>query len=494
MRKTFRLAAAWVACAVLVDGTLMTAAGQQAGLPNPPGNPLPPPNPGMACRAISSGPMHAVMNMPSQVGLGEEYTYEIAARATECVGNVIVTDILPDGASYVSSDPAAQISGDRLTWIVPSMDQGETKSFKVTARADREGRLISCATVTAEPRLCAATVVGKPVLVLDKSGPETALLNTEILYRILVSNQGNMTARNVVVTDTVPDGLAHASGQKQLQFQVGDLGPGQSRMIPVTVKATARGRVCNLAAAVSTNGGTVSDEACTAILQPGLKAAKTGDAEQYTGRLAHYTITVSNTGDTDLADVVVTDTAPAPARFISAEGASITGQRALWTIPTLKAGEQRTFTAGLTSAAAGNHCNRVVAAAGGLTSSAEACTLWKGQAAMLNEVVDYPDPIGVGVTTLFAIRITNQGTADDTNYRVVAVFEDEIDPASASNGGMISGKTVTWPVFPRLAPKQAFEYQVVGKAIQTGDHRLVINVISDTIRRGVIEEESTQVY
>ncbi len=60
------------------------------------------------------------------------------------------------------------------------------------------------------------TFVGKPVLAIAKSGPEMAQVGSDVTYNIVVSNTGTAVAREVVVTDTIPDGLSHSSGQSQL--------------------------------------------------------------------------------------------------------------------------------------------------------------------------------------------------------------------------------------------------------------------------------------
>ena len=67
------------------------------------------------------------------------------------------------------------------------------------------------------------------------------------------------------------------------------------------------------------NVGKANAEACTTVLVPGLKVVKTGTKEQFLTRTATYEIRVSNTGDTTLTGVVVTDTAP--------EGTTVTGAR-----------------------------------------------------------------------------------------------------------------------------------------------------------------------
>ena len=114
-------------------------------------------------------------------------------------------------------------------------------------KAEKEGTLVNCASVRAEPRTCAAIFVGKPVLAIEKTGPATALLGSDVSYNVVVRNTGTSVAKNVVVTDPVPQGM----GGQPVTVNVGDLGPGQSRPITVTFKANQRGEVCNTATANS---------------------------------------------------------------------------------------------------------------------------------------------------------------------------------------------------------------------------------------------------
>ena len=74
----------------------------------------------------------------------------------------------------------------------------------------------------------------------------------------------------------------------------------------------------------------------------------------------------------------------------------------------------------LTTSIAGEHCNSVtVATPEGLTGESRACTVWRGYAGLLLEMIDTVDPIQVGEMTDYVITITNQGTADDTNITTV---------------------------------------------------------------------------
>src|SRR5690606_17705286 len=114
--------------------------------------------------------------------------------------------------------------------------------------------------------------------------------------------------------------------------------------------------------------------------------------------------------------------------------------------------------------------------------------------ALLLEKADDPDPIQIGETTTYTVRVTNQGSADDTNVRMVVRFPEEIDPVSASHGGVVNGKEVTFPPFPRLTPKQAFEYSIIARGVKAGDSRVTFIRTSDGIPAPTSAEESTRVY
>ena len=442
------------------------------------------------CSIINSGLVQMSKSMPAEAVLGENFTYELKPMATGCAGNVVITDEIPAGATLVSSDPQASVQGNKLVWNLGNLDAGESKSIKVTLRPEREGTLFGCATVAADPRVCAQTVVGKPALAIEKSGPATAQLGADLSYNVTVKNTGTAVAKGVVINDTIPAGLG--GGTKS--FQIGDLSPGASKTVTVPAKATERGRHCNVAVATSSNAGQAQGEACTTVVKPGLKLTKTGVPETYINKQAGYKIVAENIGDTELTGVVVTDNAPAGARLVSAPGANISGNVATWNVGTLRPGETKSFDVVLTSGTAGRTCNvATINTAQGLRESSEACTVWKGISAILLEVVDDPDPLQVGEQTLYTIRITNQGNADLTNINTVAQYQKEVTPVS-SQGGTVAGKTVRFPTIPRLGAKQSVTYTITGKAAEVGDHRLVVTLTEDQLLSPVKEEESTRVY
>ncbi|KAF0170394.1 MAG: hypothetical protein FD161_4641 [Limisphaerales bacterium] len=457
--------------------------------------PAPTPRPvTMATAASHSGNVRLLKQMPAELTLGQEFMYQLQVIANENVADVIVRDVVPEGATYVRSEPPAQVSGRDLTWKFAEMDAGQHKDIKVWLKPDREGRIGSCATVFALSRACAYGVVGKPSVALTKTGPATATLGADIAYTITVSNPGSAIARGVVVTDKIPEGLAHASGQSALTFNVGDLAPGQSRTLPVVLKGTKRGRHCNTASAASANAGTANAEACTTILVPGVELVKSGTKEQFLGKAADYTVTVSNTGDTKLTNLVITDTAPAATRIVSASDAAVNGNQAVWRLAELAPGEKKTFHLTLTSATAGTHSNvAAVTSAEGQRANAEAGTLWRGVGAILVEVVDDPDPILVGNLTTYTVRITNQGSADLVNINTIAVFPANIAPV-ATQQGTVTGQNVKFQTVPRLPSKGVVEFKLTARGVSAGDTRVKFTFTEEGLSSPIVEEESTRVF
>lgn len=138
-----------------------------------------------------------------------------------------------------------------------------------------------------------------------------------------------------------------------------------------------------------------------------------------------------------------------------------------------------------------------VQTAGGLNDSSQVETLWRGFAAVLVEMVDSPDPLLVGETTTYTIRVTNQGTAPDSNVRVRVSFPQNIQPVSVSGvtQGQMQGNLVSFAVLPTLAPKQVAVWSIKAKAIAQGDGRVSAEVDTQVLGgRPVTEIESTQVY
>lgn len=435
---------------------------------------------------------------PDEVGEGETFQSTINVVAKENIAHVVVRMMVPDGMEYVKSSPEGTKSGSIVTWKYPFMDPNERQQIQVWLKATKVGSYKPCASVEAAPQVCFVVKVVKPKITIKKTGPATAMLNDYVDYTIVVKNEGNGLAKDVVVTDTVPEGLKHDSGKSTLVFKVGNLPAKQEKRMTVKLKAVKRGKPCNVAKVKTSNAGQSESEACTLVQLEDFTVEKTGMKEQYLGKKADYTITVKNVGDTTLKNVRVNDKPATVTSVVEAKDAAArTESSATWVIDTLKPGAEEKFELLLTTRTPGIHKNTVSVSAGKQTKSADADTLWKGMAAVLLEVIDTDDPLQDEEVTTYIIRVTNQGTKEDKNIHIWAQFPAEIAPVSTTGSeckGTITGLKVDFVPYPQLEPKQSITFKIQAKGKEPGDGRIKVYLQGDLLKTPVVEEESTHVY
>ncbi|MFW5883380.1 MAG: DUF7507 domain-containing protein, partial [Verrucomicrobiota bacterium] len=297
------------------------------------------------------------------VGQDFTYTYEITPLAT--VKDVVLTDMVPEGLSFVSADPQATQSGSDLRWEFSRLEKGQVQTVRATMRADAVGSYRNCATITAIPVACTLVQVTKPDLMLAKSvDRDTYKVGETANFTLMVRNTGNSAARNVVITDTIPAGLRDLEDRAGVQYSVGTLEAGESQTFTLPLQTTERGTFVNSATVTASN--VVEDENDTSeaeieVLIPGLEISKEGPAEEFTGKRARYTITVDNTGETVLEDVVVTDRLPAEYEVINSGGGNYdAGSNTItWNIASIDAGESQELDIIVTTLTAGSFTNSV---------------------------------------------------------------------------------------------------------------------------------------
>ncbi len=437
---------------------------------------------------------------PEKVELNEPFWCDATLTCIQNVENAIVKMKIPAGLEYIESLPRATHTNNYLYWKFINLSQNETKKIKIKyiPKAKRVIKVCGRAQMTAKD--CFTTTVTKPVISIQKNGPETAILGDVIPYTILVKNNGDGVARNVVIKDNIPSGLEHSSKKKEIIAKIGVLAPGEEKNIKINLKTIVRGKHCNKVRVDTSNAGTSEDTACTTVLLQDVHISKTGTKQQFLNKKAEYAIVVKNPADVTLHNVIVKDTIPSETTLLSsAPQGKVEGKTIVWNLTKLDPGKSKTFNITLTSAKAGTHVNYAdVQTREGLRRKTSAKTLWKGFAALLIEVIDTADPLLIGDQGKYIIKVSNQGTANDTNIKITAVLPNEITPLTAkgATSATISsdGRTVTFAPCPSLAPKQTLTYEINVKAKSLGDARIKVLLKSDLIKTPVTEEESTHVY
>ncbi len=451
---------------------------------------------GASCGALKIEKM-----MPATVAVGQpfDYTLLVTNLTDVALADVTIMDQLPGNFAFKSAAPAAEPKDGVLTWRMASLGAKAQEKIVVSGLAKEVGWVETCANATYILPACAKTQVVQPALAIAKTATPEALLCDQIALKYTVSNKGTGVAKNVVIADQLPDGLALTTGQKAVEIKVGDLAPGKSMIYTLMAKADKTGAYKS--GAVAKADGDLKAETeivSTVVKQPVLAITKTGPEKQYIGRTVSYDITVTNKGDASATDVVLTDSIPAGvAEVLASNSGQAANNVVTWKLGTLAAGQTSKVTVSYLPQGAGSYSNVAsVSAICAESVKASAKTEVMGIAAILLEVIDVSDPIEVGKNETYIVTVTNQGSAPDTDVTVKCKLEDTMQFVSA--GGATSGSfadgVVTFQALGSLAPKAKASWKVEVKSIKAGDVRFTTSLTSKQLGREVMETEATNFY
>ncbi|MDF9828144.1 putative repeat protein (TIGR01451 family) [Ereboglobus sp. PH5-5] len=434
-----------------------------------------------------------LLSAPGEVG--SAYQYRVRVTALADITEVRVTEHLPEGATYVGATPDVAKSGNDLNWGYASMRKGEQQDTVITVRPNMEGEFLTATKVCVDPVARLGFRAGSPRLAIEKIGPREAELNSTIGYTVRVSNVGTATAKDVVVVDNLPSGLRGSEAQPT--YTIGTIAAGETKTVSIPVTAASQGQWVNKATATASNAASVSAESPVTIVMSRIGVTKTGPERQTITRNATYTITVTNEGSSTLDNITVTDDIPKGSKLVSASDAPVTqnNNQVVWTIASLAPAQSVTRNVTITAAEPMTTTNKVTARTGkGLTATAAATTIWDGPPGVLTEIIDNVDPIRVGDSVTYTIRITNQGAYREVNSQIRVIFSDEITPVACSDKtATITGKVVTLPDM-LLKPRGVITFTIQAKGAQEGVATTRLEFNSSFLPKPINKDETTYVY
>lgn len=451
--------------------------------------------------------------IPASVDAGEGLQYTIRVRnisASTPLVDVVVSDELPSsGFAFEGATPDGKRAGNKISWNLGTLEPGAGTDITVAGRASAPDAVSHCASVTwgqkAAPAPAPAPVAEKPPapvltpkLELSKSAPGESCMYDDIQIKLVVKNPGNGQATDVKVVDTLPEGWT-VDGKPTVTFNVGALAAGASKELTAKARASKTGKFTNKATATAAGGLTASAASDTVVKKGMLEVTKTADVQrQIMGRDAKFTITVKNTGDWVAGACQLKDTATGADTVGSAsDGGVVSGNTVTWNLGDLAPGASKTVTMGATRRSPGNIDNKASASARCAEPvTAGASVAFIGIPAVLLEMVDNPDPVPVGGTTTYTIRVTNQGTAPDSNIEVYCEHEDSVAFVSCDGvtKGTYAGNKITFAPVANLAPKEVATWTIVMKGVKAADSRFKITLNTKETGRPVEKSEATRIY
>lgn len=439
---------------------------------------------------------------PAEVQVGKPAIFEILVRNVGQVRatGVTVQDQVPRKTRLLSTSPEAQRTADGgLIWNVGNLEPGEERIVKMEITPIDDGELGSVALVSFTAATSAKTVATRPELKLEVTAPKEVMIGGDAALVIKISNPGTGAATGIVLREVVPEHFTHPGGG-ELEYEVGDLKPGESRELELALRAAKPGPTANVLTA--RGDGSLQAKSVTElnVVAPALQVAMTGPKRRFLEREATYTVSISNPGTAAAREIELVTYLPKGLDFVRADnyGEYDPKSRAVrWSLEELPANEAGSVTLTAMPVEAGEHKVLIEGTAEkGLATKQEQVISVEGVAAILFQVVDVEDPIEVNGETTYEIRVVNQGSKAATDLQLEAVLPPQMRPLSAEGPVRheIAGTTVLFDKLARLAPKADTTYRVRAKGLQAGDMRMRVRVMTNEITTPIVKEESTRVY
>lgn len=439
---------------------------------------------------------------PAEVQVGQPAVLEVRVRN---VGNVpahevTVRDEVPRGARLIATTPQAAHGADgTVIWSLGTLPPGGEVAVQMQIEPTMEGELGSVAVVSMQAQASARSLCTRPQLAMEVEAAPQVLLGEQATLSIKVSNPGSGAATGVVLTEFVPEALRHPGGA-ELEYEIGELAPGETRQIELVLTAAQAGKVQNRLVARANGGLEVEKETPIEVTAPALRLEVQGPRKRYLERPASYTIAISNPGTAPAQNVSLVAYVPAGMDFVDANNAGqfdpATGT-VHWSLDELPVGADGTVTLTVLPTQPGEYTLRAEAGAAlGATAAAESTLSVEGVAAILLEVADISDPVEAGSETTYEIHVVNQGSKAAENVQVMAILPPQIKALSAEGPTrhLFDGPQVRFAPLARLAPKADTIYRIRVQCQQEGDLRVRVQLLTDDIEEPVREEESTRVY
>ncbi|MCE9631020.1 MAG: DUF11 domain-containing protein [Planctomycetia bacterium] len=445
---------------------------------------------------------------PREISVGKPARYEILVRniGSATAHEVMLRDAVPQGTSLVTTTPPAspinQASGDAegaLAWLLGTMPPGGQAIVTMEVMPQVEGEIGSIASVSFRADASVRSRATKPDLRIECAEPAPVLIGRDLQITITVTNPGTGTATGVVLEGFLPENVSHRSG-RELEFDVGQLRPGESRTLDLVLGTRGPGVHAARFSARADGGVEVVHQVPIEVTAPTLELAVDMPLRRFLQRPATCTISMVNAGTAPARAVELAAQLPPGMKFVKANNAGWHDDRThrvLWNLEELPAGETGSVQMVVMPVELGPQ--KIVAAArsaDGLADQvAHTCDV-EGLAALSFEVVDSEDPIEVDGVTEYVVRVGNLGTKPATGVRLVATLLGDLEPLDAQGPGghRFENLTVTFEPLAKLAPAEEAVFRIRAKGRRAGDQRVQVQLTSADQPAPITKEEITRVY
>jgi uncharacterized repeat protein (TIGR01451 family) len=389
-------------------------------------------------------PAKDVNNTTPNFGDKVEYTITVNNNANKDAKQVVIVDTLGKGLKFINASHNGKYdeSTRTITWII-DLGAGESAVFSVNAAVEAYGNINNTVVVGNKSATKNITV---PEIIPGKSvDVENPNFGDTVTYTVVVTNNGVVDAKQVVVKDILDKGLKFVKATGEYTFDedshtvtwIIDLAKGESQTFYVTAVAEAYG--------VLINDVTVGDNTASAdVVVPEIIPDKTANITNPNfGDKVDYTVTVTNDGMGDANNVVIVDRLGEGLTFVSASDNGVWDpvKRTVTWIVDLAKGESKVFSVIATVSGYGNVTNSLVV--GNKTISVNVTV----PEIIPDKTVGIENP-NFGDNVTYTVKVTNDGIGDANNVVVKDILGEGLTFVDATGNYTFdeATRTVTWIV------------------------------------------------
>ena len=426
-------------------------------------------------------PAKDVNNTTPNFGDKVEYTITVNNNANKDAKQVVIVDTLGKGLKFINASHNGKYdeSTRTITWII-DLGAGESAVFSVNAAVEAYGNINNTVVVGNKSATKNITV---PEIIPGKSvDVENPNFGDTVTYTVVVTNNGVVDAKQVVVRDILDKGLKFVKATGEYTFDedsrtvtwIIDLAKGESQTFYVAAVAEAYG--------VLTNDVTVGDNTASAdVVVPEIIPDKTANITNPNfGDKVDYTVTVTNDGIGDANNVVIVDRLGEGLIFVSASDNGVWDpvKRTVTWIVDLAKGESKVFSVIAIVSGYGNVTNSLVV--GNKTISVNVTV----PEIIPDKTVGIENP-NFGDNVTYTVKVTNDGIGDANNVVVKDILGEGLTFVDATGNYTFdeATRTVTWIVDLAKGESKVFSviavvsgYGNVTNSLVVGNKTTCVNV------------------
>lgn len=454
-----------------------------------------------------------VNNQTPLVGTNVVFTLVATNDGPSVATGVSVADLLPSGYGYVSYT-ATYGTYNNVTgaWTIGNLNNGQSQTLTITATVLNSGNYTNTATINGTnvddvPSNNTSSISTTPVLSSDISiikqvDIATPDVSGNVVFSIVVSNNGPSNASGVLVNDLLPSGYTYVNHVVSIGnynpvngvWNVGNLANQANATIEITATVNATGNFTNTATATANENDPVLTNNTSSATTTPWPLADVGvtkvvnNTTPNVGTDVIFTIQATNNGPSMATGTTVSDLLPSGYTYVShtVTTGTYNTSNGLWTIGNLNNGQTETMTITATVNTTGNYVNTAIIDANendtntSNTQASASTTPVKLTDLAVTKTVDNSYPL-IGNNVTFTIVATNNGISNATGVRVDDVLPNGyIYISHSSDIGTYNVNTGVWNI-GNMNVGQVYVFTVVAQVNYTGNYENIAEITGDQV-------------